>query len=634
MHIYASMVTTSPSALIVLKVQTLRQRRTLAANSMASHSLTRRRGPSERDADTAEERELLARSGDDSPAWSGDELPQPGKETATAATGETFVITKHILLRLLGAVYLFAFIGAYLQNGALLGERGLMPAKPHFEALQRDNSGSPLDGFLATPSVYWWLPLTDASLDGVAMAGVALSALVCVGVHSSLVMLALWLLYFSVVTVADASSFYSYGWESQLLETGFLAVFLPLLERRDADPSRIVLWLFRWLSFRISLGAGLIKVRGGSCWEARTCLHYHFETQPIPSPASFVFHFLPKWALSHAVDLDLLVQLYASWTVLVPGVGWPLRWLRRAAGVLQVGFMLNIAASGNFAFLNQLTIIPSLACLDDACWQLLARACPRPLRAVAALVAAPCRAALPSWSPPQQSLLTRGAYVLRRVADLALLGVIGWLSWPVVANLLQLDGRHQVMNGSFGSFRLVNTYGAFGSVGEARYEPIVSLSHDGVSWHEIDFPCKPGNVTRRPCFCAPYHYRLDWNIWFIGFKPHQAMLQQRERWLYALLAQLLADGADAAAVKLLDASAADGPAFRDPRPPHAPRKPRLAKVDMYHYEMAEPLWTLAARWWRAPAAPLTWWKRTLEEELVPVVALDPKSGNLHRVATR
>ena len=73
-------------------------------------------------------------------------------------------------------------------------------------------------------------------------------------------------------------------------------------------------------------------------------------------------------------------------------------------------------------------------------------------------------------SPPQQSLLARGVYVLRRVADLALLGVIGWLSWPVVANLLQLDGRHQVMNGSFGSFRLVNTYGAFGSVGEARYE--------------------------------------------------------------------------------------------------------------------------------------------------------------------
>ena len=77
------------------------------------------------------------------------------------------------------------------------------------------------------------------------------------------------------------------------------------------------------------------------------------------------------------------------------------------------------------------------------------------------------------------------------------------------------------MNSSFGSFRIVNTYGAFGSVGEARYEPIISVSHDGRVWHELDFPCKPGTLTRRPCFCAPYHYRLDWNIWFIGFKPQR-----------------------------------------------------------------------------------------------------------------
>ena len=181
-----------------------------------------------------------------------------------------------------------------------------------------------------------------------------------------------------MVSAAEGSSFYAYGWESQLLETGFLAIFLPLLAPRAADPSRCVLWLFRWLAFRISLGAGLIKIRGGSCWEARTCLHYHFETQPVPSPASFVFHFLPKWLLSHAVDLDLFVQLYTSWLVLLPGVIQPLRWVRRGAGLLQITFMLNIAASGNFSFLNHLTIIPSLACLDDACWPRVLRAAPPP----------------------------------------------------------------------------------------------------------------------------------------------------------------------------------------------------------------------------------------------------------------
>ncbi|EOD31498.1 hypothetical protein EMIHUDRAFT_112827 [Emiliania huxleyi CCMP1516] len=124
---------------------------------------------------------------------------------------QTFVVTKHVMLRLLGAVYFFAFLGAYLQNGALLGERGLMPAKPHLERLQKQNAaggGSRLDGFLSAPSVYWWLPLSDASLDGVAAAGVAIASLVCCGLHSSAAMAAMWLLYFSLVTAAEGSTFY------------------------------------------------------------------------------------------------------------------------------------------------------------------------------------------------------------------------------------------------------------------------------------------------------------------------------------------------------------------------------------------------------------------------------------------
>ena len=105
------------------------------------------------------------------------------------------------------------------------------------------------------------------------------------------------------------------------------------------------------------------------------------------------------------------------------------------------------------------------------------------------------------------------------MTDVLLLAVIAYLSRPVVANLVS---QNQVMNTSFDPFRLVNTYGAFGSVGEGRYEPVVALSDDeGKTWREVDLPCKPTDVRRRPCFSAPYHHRLDWNIWFIGFKPHR-----------------------------------------------------------------------------------------------------------------
>lgn len=140
------------------------------------------------------------------------------------------------------------------------------------------------------------------------------------------------------------------------------------------------------------------------------------------------------------------LQLYSSWLVLVPGIG-PLRWLRRVGGFIQAAFMLNIALSGNLSFLNHLTIIPALACLDDSCWPKLIRA------------AEPTSDGSRRW---KMSSLLRGA------VDAGVLGGVCYLSWPVVSNLLQLDGRPQVMNSSFGSFRLVNTYGAFGSVSSSH----------------------------------------------------------------------------------------------------------------------------------------------------------------------
>jgi hypothetical protein len=434
------------------------------------------------------------------------EIAQLPSDTLPATNNEiTWVVAKWAILRLVGIVYFIAFIGAYYQHRGLIGSHGLQPATDFFEPL-RNKFSSSWEGFQNYPSVFWWMELSDNTLEMVYLAGVAISSLVILGEDSMMSMILLWLLYFSIITSANGTTFYNYGWESQMLETGFLAVFLcdffPQFGRRThkSPPSPITLWLFRWLCFRISMGAGLIKIRGDSCWTQKTCLYYHFETQPIPSPMSFFFHFLPKWALKHAVDLDLFVQVYTSWMVLcpthMPGSSIhskPLLWIVRIGGFIQAGFMMSIILSGNFAFLNHLTIIPALACLDDACW--------------------------PQWIHRLAFCSTRRRQIFnwkwnpRFFMDLLLLALIGSLSWPVVVNLFQLDGKQQLMNASYDRFKLVNTYGAFGSVGQGRYEPIVSITYNGRDWVELEFPCKPGTVTRRPCFCAPYHYRLDWNIW-------------------------------------------------------------------------------------------------------------------------
>lgn len=484
----------------------------------------------------------------------------------------SFTCAQRIMLTALGAIYFVAFVCAYLQNGELLGDEGLSPARAYLNKVA--------EHWRRHPSLMWlFWPITDmdGSLQMTALCGIVAAGCMMIGLQRWYVCLACWMLYHTICTAAEGSSFYSYGWESQLLETGFLGIFLC------GTPSCVVLYLFRWLSFRISIGAGLIKVRGGSCWERRTCLHSHFETQPIPSPLSFAFHFMPKRVLSWGVDLDLFVQLYASWLVLVP---W--RPARLAGGLLQVSFMLFIALSGNFAFLNYLTIIPALACFDD---QFLARGF--------------CSNVRPSI----------------RLIDVAVCLLIVWFSVPVVSNLFKAD---QIMNASFDPLRLVNTYGAFGSVSEHRFEPIISLLDDSDMWHEIDFPCKPGDVTRRPCFIAPYHVRLDWNIWFVGFEPHLAMLNQRERWIYSLLAQLLTKRNLDGLASVLDAHCF----YRLFEGTNASavfagnKLPKAAKVDMFKYEMAAPLWAILA----TDSQQRVWWNRSFKQILVPPVILDPQQS--------
>ena len=530
-----------------------------------------------------------------------------------AAPGESYHIAKWIILRLTGVIYFVAFLGAYHQNKALMGTNGLIPASEFMDTI-RNRYPSSWDGFMHHPTIFWWLELSDQNMDLVSLSGMTLSALVIMGEDSMILMFLLWLLDFSIVTIASGNNFYAYGWESQILETGFLAMFLcdlmPQFGRygKKSRPSPIILWLFRWLSFRISIGAGLIKIRGDSCWTNKTCLYYHFETQPIPSPMSFFFHFLPKWALRHAVDLDLFVQVYTSWFVLAPSSvpGLPtfvnqyiLRKLLRLGGYIQAGFMINILLSGNFAFLNHLTIIPALACLDDECWPLFLQ------RILARNYCHRGNKESPSkWKRP------------RLLIDVLFFLLIAKLSWPVVDNLFQLSGGRQQMNASFDRFRLVNTYGAFGSVGKGRYEPIVSISYDGKEWIELEFPCKPGTVTRRPCFCAPYHYRADWNIWFIGFKPHRRMLEGREAWMFSFFQKLLEKGnhIERPWLDILDPSSAT--LLREKYMNE--KVPRYIKVDMYRYRMAKPIWKLMREIIvQKSAIDVVWWKRNLEEPLIP-----------------
>ena len=186
-----------------------------------------------------------------------------------------------------------------------------------------------------------------------------------------LMWLTLWVLYLSIVNVGQA--WYSFGWESLLLETGFLVIFLG--NDRVAPPV-LTLWLTRLLLFRVEFGAGLIKMRGDPCWRDLTCLYYHHETQPMPGPLSWFFHHLPKPLHRIEVAGNHFAQLVVPFGLFAPQP------VAGVAAAIIVVTQLWLVASGNFAWLNWLTIMLACSAIDSVAGSLWC-----------------CRISAPAWRP-------------------------------------------------------------------------------------------------------------------------------------------------------------------------------------------------------------------------------------------
>ncbi|MDH6131163.1 hypothetical protein P3T37_000532 [Kitasatospora sp. MAA4] len=459
-------------------------------------------------------------------------------------TAPAYGLSRLVLLRLLAAVYLVGFLVAARQFRALIGAHGMLPV-PRFLAYAP---------FRRAPSLFQF-GYSDLGFAVVAWTGAALAAAVLAGGAdavplwaSMLLWAALWVLYLSIVNVGQV--WYGFGWESLLLEAGFLAVFLG---NASVAPPTPVLWLFRWLLFRVEFGAGLIKLRGDPCWRDLTCLKYHHETQPMPGPLSWFFHHLPQplhrveVAANHVAQLLLPVCLFLP----QPVAG--------TAGALMAVTQLWLVASGNFAWLNWLTIALAFSAVE---------------------------------LPHGTSTAGSGPHWFQGAVLAATALVVGLSYWPV-RNLLS---RHQAMNRSFNQLHLVNTYGAFGSINRVRMELVLEGTAEpritrGTVWREYGFHGKPGDVRRLPRQFAPYHLRLDWMMWFAAISPGYA-----RPWLRPFVNRLLVN--DPATLRLL----------RDNPFPGAP--PLYVRAVLYRYRFT------TAHERRETGA---WWHRTrVREYLAPV----------------
>lgn len=471
-------------------------------------------------------------------------------------------LVRIIFQRSLGLVYLVAFIAALNQFPALLGERGLLPVPDFIKTVD----------FHKAPSIFY-LFYSDRLFRITAWLGVILSSCVILGLTEKgpwylpmMSWLLLWALYLSIVNVGQV--FYSFGWESMLCEAGFFCAFLGL---GRFMPSLIPILALRWMLFRTELGSGLIKWRGDECWHNLTCLFYHYETQPIPNPLSWYFHHFPKFIhvfgvlFSHFVQMAVPFGLFASQKIAA------------LSGGLIIFHQLLLIVSGNYAFLNWLTVVLAFTAFND---NLLSAILPLPLASLAAR----------SWI--QNSFL----YVLA-VVTVAL----------SVQPTLNLFSKRQLMNYCYNPLQLVNSYGAFGSVTKARYELIIEGTQDRTispqtEWREYEFKGKPGNIFLRPSQIAPYHLRLDWLMWFIPFSVRvtdkSLFVEGYDLWFLRFLEKLLQG--DGPVLKLLRLNPF----------PHTP--PHFIRVLYYRYQYTS---------YKEREETGAWWKRTLLGEYLPAVDL-------------
>ncbi|HEY9871559.1 MAG TPA: lipase maturation factor family protein [Candidatus Obscuribacterales bacterium] len=419
----------------------------------------------------------------------------------------SYVLTRWLFLRLLGLVYLIAFVSLLTQISGLIGRRGIMPAEDFLDEVK---SGTGRERYWHFPTLAWF-NTGDAFLQSIAGAGAALSLLVCLGADWAPIMLVLWVLYLSLSTVSR--DFLCFQWDALLLETGFLSIFwapwrvpAPPAARLPAPPvqsppSLAVLWLLRWLIFRLMFSSGAVKLLSGDqAWRGLTALNYHYETQPLPTPLAWYAAKLPERFQKFSVVMTFVIELGVPFLVFAPR---PLR--LTSAGIL-VWFQCLIAATGNYTFFNLLTIVLCVPLLDD--------------NAARRLVPASITGRIMGSAQWRRGF---------RPGALVILPLSAAIAFLTSTNMLLMFSRRRSLPRSLrrllswqAPLHIANSYGLFAVMTTQRPEIIVEGSMDGRTWRAYEFKHKPGNLKRPPTWVAPHQPRLDWQMWFAALSDYRS----------------------------------------------------------------------------------------------------------------
>lgn len=387
-----------------------------------------------------------------------------------------YKLVSWLFLRLLGLIYLAAFLSFGSQALGLIGSNGIAPVA---NLVQAGNQLLGTERYWQIPMLFWFNS-SNLMIKLVFGAGIVSSILLIFNRLSRINLLLLYILYLSLIYAGQV--FMTFQWDLLLVETGMIAFLMTF-------STTVGIWLLRWLQFRFIFASGLVKIFSGDpSWLNFTALYYHFYTQPLPTPLAWYADKLPSLVLKGLTFSTLFIELAIPFLIFMP------RRIRFLAGICILLLQLGILSTGNYNFFNLLAILLCLPLFDDA--------------AIRGCLPIFNKINIPS-SRSANNWITASFILSFSIVTVAVSGVmLGLLLGANVPNVF-VTAAQQIA-----PLRLVSSYGPFAVMTKVREEIIIEGSMDGKDWLPYEFNYKPGELNQRPRWNIPFQPRLDWQMWF------------------------------------------------------------------------------------------------------------------------
>lgn len=423
----------------------------------------------------------------------------------------TYLWPRWLVLRAVGLVYVIIFAGLLDEGNALIGPRGVVPIGEFFAHLR--SSESAFSAFVGAPSLFW-LNSGEGMIRLLTWLGLASAAAVVLNLWPRLALFSCWLIFLSFVSAL--SVFSPAQLDDLMLEVALLCIpFAPSGLRpglgAHSSPRPLVMFMVRWLLFRVMIEAGLVKlVAGDPHWRNLTAMEVMYETSPFPTIFGYLDFHLPKAYHVFEIGLTFAAELLAPVLALLAGRRG--RWFAFVTwSLLQLGIQLT----SNFGWLNVSALALGLLWLDD---QMLAALAGR-LRLVrvqgvfAAVVRPAAYRVISPWKSRALSLaLWAHFYVagfyLAKAAGVPIYSAPTWLSWPVT----WAKGLSSA-----------NEYSLYAKFDKARYQVDFEGSNDnGRTWRTYDYRYLPQRLDRICPFIAPWFPRFEASLQIAAWGERKA----------------------------------------------------------------------------------------------------------------